>query len=108
MTDQIDTSDLPTTIETPEDYIKVCEGFALPLMYQQAVKIMKAIEEFHEEAERDENISQERIDLYANRIKGYASFADDDSPMYPLLKKIADLETQFEEQGLFDEEGAND
>ena len=103
-----DFSKLPTEIKTVDQYIQVCEQFALPLMYKQAKKIVDAIEELHEELKQNKSIPQERIDLYANRIKGYCSFAADDSPMYPLFKQISDLEEQFEEQGLYDQEdGAN-
>lgn len=99
--------DLPTKIETPEEYIQVCEQFALPMMFKQAKKIVDAIEEMHNEIKNNESIDQERIDLYANRIKGYASFASDDSPIFPLFQQIAKLEEQFDEQGLFDDEDSD-
>ena len=104
----IDTSKIPSEIKTPEQYIEVCETFALPLMYKQAVKIMEAVEELHEAVSNNPDIAQEKLDLFANKIKGYAAFANDNSPIYPLLESIAKLEEQFEEQGFFDEEGAED
>lgn len=36
-------ADLPTTIETPDDYINVCENFILPLFYEQSKKIVEVI-----------------------------------------------------------------
>jgi hypothetical protein len=95
--------DLPTTIETPEDYVNVCENFILPLFYEQSKKIVGVIKDLHKTI-NDKDTEQEKIDLYINKIKELAAFANENSPMNPYFQLVADLEAKFEEQGLFKEE----
>lgn len=98
--------ELPSQIETPEDYINVCENFILPLFYKQSKKIVGVIKELHQAIKQDD-IQQEQIDLYVNQIKELAAFASENSPMNPYFQAVAELEAKFEEQGLFEKEEEN-
>jgi len=95
--------ELPTTIETPEDYVNVCENFILPLFYEKSKQIVEVIKEIHALIS-EQPMEQEKIDLYINKIKELASFANENSPMNPYFQAVAKLEAKFEEQGLFEEE----
>lgn len=95
--------DLPTTLETPDDYVRICENFVLPLFYKQAKQIVKVIEELHKAIDRND-VEQERIDFCINQIKELAAFANKESAMNPYFQQIADFERKLEAQGLFKED----
>ena len=92
--------ELPTSLETADDYVQVCENFVLPLFYEQSKKIVKIIKKLHEVIGSDD-IQQELIDQYINEIKELASFANKDSTMNPYFQNVARLEQRLEEEGYF-------
>jgi hypothetical protein len=73
------------------------------LFYEQSKKIVKVIKELHETINNNA-MEQEKIDLYVNKIKELAAFANENSPMNPYFQAVAALEAKFEEQGLFEED----
>ena len=97
------TPELPTTIETADDYVNICENFVLPLFYKQSKKIVEVIEELHKAIDNDD-VKQERVDFCINQIKELAAFANTDSAMNPYFQQVADLERKLESQGLLKEE----
>ena len=97
-----DPSKLPKSLETAEDYEIVCRDFLMPFFYEQAKKIVDVIKELHEAIDNNE-LEQERIDFYINRIKELSAFANPDSPMNPYMQAVAELEAKLEKQGYFDE-----
>ena len=94
-------NELPTSIETADDYINACENFILPLFMKQAKKIVAIIQEIHEAVSANRNLEQEKIDLYINQIKELSAFANPESPMNPYFQSVAALEAKLEAQGLF-------
>jgi hypothetical protein len=94
---------LPTKIETPDDYIDACQNFVLPLFFKQSQKIVEVLKELHETIAKSE-LNQEKIDFYINKIKELSAFANKESPMNPYFHLVANLEERLEEEGLFNEE----
>ena len=41
------TKELPSSLETADDYVQVCENFVLPLFYKQSKEIVRVIKQLH-------------------------------------------------------------
>ena len=97
------TKELPSSLETADDYIQVCENFVLPLFYKQSKEIVRVIKQLHGVI-KSENVEQELVTQYINEIRELASFANKDSIMNPYFQNVAKLEQRLEKEGYFTEE----
>lgn len=100
------TADLPETLETVEDYDKVCENFVLPFLHRQAGAIADVIVELHKAIDKGD-VQQEQIDSFINEIKQLAAFATEGNPMYSYFEQVIELEQRLDSQGLLTDDDEN-
>lgn len=99
----VDMKDLPTQLESKQDYEEALEKFVLPFLQERVLKIADVVEQLHTDISKD-NISEEKVVEYINEVISLSSFANENSLMFPYFEQVMQLEAQLYEEGAFDNE----
>ena len=103
MSDDINTDDLPTALETMADYQKACKNFVLPFLHSRASRVADVIRELHKAIDKG-GMEQEEIDNYVNEVKQLTGFAASENSANLYFTNVIALEKKLDAAGEFSQE----
>jgi hypothetical protein len=93
--------DLPTQLETLEDYKKASLAFVLPFLQNRAVRIADTLRDLYRKVEAGEALEREDVDYFLNQFREATQFAEEGNPTNLYFKNVLELEKRLAEAGEF-------
>jgi hypothetical protein len=94
-------SNIPTKLETLEDFEATCEEFLVPFLEDLTKRLSKVVVSLHDKMETG-RIEQDDILLHMNQIEEITSFASENNPIAPYIENIIALEHKLMKEGKID------
>ena len=101
---QIDHSQLPSKLETMDDYRQASLNFVLPFIQERAERVADILHELYAKVDKEKELTGEEIDFFLNDLREAVSFVDEKNPLSKYFQQVLDLETRLENDGAFESE----